>query len=200
MAGIFLSYAREDADTAKRIAAALESAGHSVWWDREIHAGERFSAEIDKALKSAELVVVLWSRGSIDSPWVQDEAAVGRDTGRLVPVLIEPVEPPLGFRQYHAVDLSSRRGRGRFQPIVEAIGARSGARRDSAPTPAPTRRFPRHAWMAAAALAIFAMLAVGAWRFWPRATSATAIVQVAPAPGVDQQSRDLAQAIALDLG
>lgn len=70
MASIFLSYAREDFARAKRVANALTSAGHSVWWDRELHAGERFSAEIDKTLKTSDFVVVLWSRHSIDSAWV----------------------------------------------------------------------------------------------------------------------------------
>ena len=95
MASIFLSYSREDAAKADRIAHALEAAGHQVWWDRRIGAGSRFSKEIDAALKSADLVVVLWSKASVDSAWVQDEAADGRDTGRLVPVLIDPVSPPL---------------------------------------------------------------------------------------------------------
>ena len=36
------------------------------------------------------MVVVLWSANAIESAWVRDEAAAGRDTGRLVP-LIEPL-------------------------------------------------------------------------------------------------------------
>ena len=77
MASIFLSYSREDAARADRIAHALEAAGHNVWWDRRIGAGSRFSKEIDAALKNADLVVVLWSRVSVESAWVQDEAADG---------------------------------------------------------------------------------------------------------------------------
>ena len=62
MAKIFLSYARDDAARAGRIANALENAGHDVWWDREIAAGSSFSNEIDTALNDAQLVVVLWSK------------------------------------------------------------------------------------------------------------------------------------------
>src|SRR4029453_14102144 len=119
MASLFLSYARDDVRRAERVAQALESAGHDVWWDREVHAGSRFSAEIDRALKAADLIIVLWSRSSIDSAWVHDEAAVGRDSGRLVPVMIEPTKPPLGFRQYQTVDLSVRSRSA--QPLLTAI-------------------------------------------------------------------------------
>ena len=52
MASLFLSYAREDAKTAQRIAGSLEAAGHRVWWDRHVHAGSRFSSEIDAATPS----------------------------------------------------------------------------------------------------------------------------------------------------
>ena len=106
MARIFLSYARTDVESAGRLAELVSSAGHDVWWDREIQGGSRFATEIDKALNQAEAVVVLWSNASVDSAWVQDEAAEGRDSGRLVPVLIDDVRPPLGFRQYQAIELT----------------------------------------------------------------------------------------------
>jgi len=107
---IFLSYARSDAACANRLADLLGRAGHQVWWDRELHGGSRFASEIDKALAEAEAVVVLWSEASIESAWVQDEAAEGRDSGRLVPVVIDNVRPPLGFRQYQSIELVDLRG------------------------------------------------------------------------------------------
>ena len=79
LARIFLSYARDDVEAAKQLAGCISAAGHDVWWDRHLHGGSRFAAEIDKALKDAEAVVVLWSPNSIESAWVQDEAAEGRD-------------------------------------------------------------------------------------------------------------------------
>ena len=105
MARIFLSYAREDVDSAKNLAEAVGRAGHEVWWDRHLHGGSRFSDEIDRALKDAEVVVVLWTEASIKSAWVQDEAAEGRDTERLVPVSLDGCRPPLGFRQFHTIGL-----------------------------------------------------------------------------------------------
>src|SRR6476469_6332954 len=103
VARVFLSYARADVDCARKLASVVGRAGHDVWWDRELHGGSRFTMEIDKALREAEAVIVLWSDASLESAWVQDEAAEGRDSNRLVPALIDAVRPPLGFRQYQAI-------------------------------------------------------------------------------------------------
>ncbi|HEX8841844.1 MAG TPA: TIR domain-containing protein, partial [Sphingomicrobium sp.] len=107
MGRVFLSYAREDVGTAKQLAMVIGSAGHTVWWDREIQGGSHFSAEIDRELKAADAVIVLWSEAAIKSPWVQDEAAEGRDSGRLVPIMIGAEKPPLGFRQFQSIDFSN---------------------------------------------------------------------------------------------
>ncbi|HXH00170.1 MAG TPA: TIR domain-containing protein [Sphingomicrobium sp.] len=122
MARIFLSYSRADANSAKAIAKALKVLGHEVWWDGLIPGGSRFASEIDAAIKRSDAVVVLWSRSSIESSWVQDEAALGRDTGRLVPVLIDQSEPPLGFRQFQAIDLKVWKGRGAASGLA-ALGS-----------------------------------------------------------------------------
>src|SRR5215218_769014 len=100
LAKVFLSYSREDAAAAKQLAESMARAGHQVWWDRQIQGGSRFATEIDRELKEADAVVVLWTRSSVESAWVQDEAAEGRDTGRLVPATLHEVRPPLGFRQF----------------------------------------------------------------------------------------------------
>ena len=94
MSRVFLSYAREDIDAARELAEQIAHAGHDVWWDRHLHGGSRFVAEIDKALKDAEAVVVLWTAASVESAWVQDEAAEGRDKGRLVPASLGSAKPP----------------------------------------------------------------------------------------------------------
>jgi len=123
VARIFLSYARADVDCAKKLADLIGRAGHDVWWDRELHGGSRFTAEIDKALRDAEAVIVLWSDASLESAWVQDEAAEGRDSGRLVPATIDAVRPPLGFRQYQAIDLTDLRNGEQPKQIEELLRA-----------------------------------------------------------------------------
>jgi adenylate cyclase len=145
VARVFLSYAREDATAAQRLAADVEGAGHVVWWDQHIQGGSRFASEIDRELKNADAVVVLWSRTSIDSPWVQDEAAEARDSGRLVPVTIGAGKPPLGFRQFQSVDFGEWDGNSEpaaFGALLNAIAQKSGdARAAAAPaTQAATGR------------------------------------------------------------
>ena len=128
MGRVFLSYARDDVASAKELAASISNAGHEVWWDRNLHGGSRFATEIDRALKDAEAVVVLWSQASVESAWVQDEAAEGRDSGRLVPVTLGSVKPPLGFRQFHTIELGSAIGdrRDAIGELLDAIARTSG--------------------------------------------------------------------------
>ena len=129
MATVFLSYDRDDAAKAQSFAAALEKAGHSVWWDRHIHGGAAYNDEIEAAVETASAVVVLWSERSIRSTWVRDEAAEGRDQNKLVPVLLDAVKPPMGFRQFQTIDLT-RSGRapstGSLQQILESIDRVAG--------------------------------------------------------------------------
>ncbi len=112
MAKVFLSYSREDASAAKQLAECIERAGHKVWWDRQIEGGSRFTAEIDRELKGADAVVVIWTKASVESAWVQDEAAEGRDNGRLVPIMLGTDKPPLGFRQFQSIDFGGWNGEG----------------------------------------------------------------------------------------
>jgi hypothetical protein len=113
MASVFLSYDRDDVARARQFARVLEQAGHQVWWDTQVRGGAQFSKVIEQALAAAEVVVVLWSKNSVESAWVRDEAGAGRDTARLVPVTIDGTGPPIGFRQFQAIDLSRWKGRGR---------------------------------------------------------------------------------------
>lgn len=189
MARVFLSYDRDDDSKARAIAEALEKAGHSVWWDSRIQGGAEFNKEIEQALADAEAVVVLWSKFAIESGWVRDEAAAGRDGGRLVPVRLDEAIPPLGFRQYQCIDLGSWSGRGRppLQDVLSAIERvmpegpdaqtakaspiRSGAAR--------VRRIPPPFAIAVAIVAI-AALSILAWQPW-RTKYHVPLVAVVPA-------------------
>jgi len=107
MADIFISYEHSDHARAQRVAEALEQHGWSVWWDRKLRAGDHFDKIIQQALDTARCVVVLWSKTSISSRWVKDEASEGAKRGILVPVLIDDIEIPLGFRQLHTARLTN---------------------------------------------------------------------------------------------
>lgn len=118
MADIFLSYAKEDRDHARSVATLLERQGWKVWWDRRIPAGRTWRDVLEEALLNMRCMVVLWSSHSIESDWVKEEAEEARAVKKLVPVLIEPVNPPVGFRTIQAADLTDWDGKS------ESLGAR----------------------------------------------------------------------------
>lgn len=105
MADIFLSYAREDRDCAELLAGALSRHGWAVWWDRDIDFGRSFSEVIESEIDQARCIIVLWSRSSVTSGWVQNEAAEAARRKLLVPVCIEDVRPPMGFRHLQTAEL-----------------------------------------------------------------------------------------------
>ena len=106
MADIFISYANEDRERAAQVATLLESEGWSVWWDRRIPAGRTWRKVLEDALLETRCMMVLWSKNSVSSQWVAEEAEEARRLEKtLIPVLIDPVEPPIGFRAIQAADL-----------------------------------------------------------------------------------------------
>lgn len=124
MTDVFISYASSDRERARTLASALAVRGWTVWWDRKIKAGQIFDEVIEHELETAKSIVVLWSRDSIASEWVKNEATVANQRGVLVPVLIDSVKVPLEFRRKQTADLigwdgnSSHSG---FQVLCEAL-------------------------------------------------------------------------------
>jgi hypothetical protein len=105
MSDIFISYAREDRPRAETLARVLEENGWSVWWDRSIPAGKSFPQVIQEEMAKARCVLVLWSAFSVAKEWVIEEALEAKKRGTLVPIQIDQVEPPWGFRLLQARDL-----------------------------------------------------------------------------------------------
>ncbi|HET9459789.1 MAG TPA: TIR domain-containing protein [Sphingomicrobium sp.] len=198
MASVFLSYDHDDVARAAPIASALEKAGHSVWWDRQIHGGAEYQSEIESAVQHADAVVVLWSGKSIKSAWVRDEAAEGRDQGKLVPVLLESVKPPMGFRQYQTIDLSDQKrasGAKDLAELLRAITKVSAAAPSTQLSPLPAASehgIDRRALLAGGAVAAVAVAGVGGWVLL-RPDSADASDSIAVLP-FENLSGDPAQA------
>lgn len=175
MADIFLSYAREDRDRARIIARLLESGGWTVFWDANIKASTEWRPVLESQLDMAGAVIVLWSRASVASSWVIEEAERGR--GKLISVRIDDVPVPLGFSHLHAVDLINWRGgqEAEVDTLIAAVAETlkaPPARRPVVPAP------PRRKWYVAAAIAV-CLGAVAAYPLMRRLT--------APAPIMNQE-------------
>ena len=204
MASVFLSYVHEDIERARALAGHFERAGHTVWWDRHIRGGRSFSDEIEAALAAADKVVVLWSERSIHSAWVRDEAAVGRDSGRLVPIMVDRSKPPLGFRQFQTIDLSSWKGRppaAKLEELLDAIADLSTPARDPATASRSTSRVrwaaPRPAFLGILVIAL--ALIIGGWWWSTRAAAHMPVVAIDSGSN-SPQSREAARQLAVRLG
>ncbi len=137
MADVFISYKREERAIAKALAEALTRKGYAVWWDVNLLSGDQFAKEIEAVLRKAKAAVVLWSKKSITSHWVLEEAELARQLGIIVPVLIEPVEPPFGFRNLNADSLIGWSGEADAPSVLSILAA---IEKKAGPPPAPPRQ------------------------------------------------------------
>lgn len=124
MRRLFVSYASQDKPRVAQLVAVLEDAGWDVWWDDQLEAGSRFAEDIRVQLSQASAVIVVWSATSIASDWVADEAEDAKTQDKLVPVVIDSVAPPLGFRRLHTVNLVGWRSSAqdsRIQDLLDSL-------------------------------------------------------------------------------
>jgi ATP-dependent Clp protease ATP-binding subunit ClpX len=106
-ADVFVSYKREERESVKKLARALESLKMDVWFDTKLQAGESFSEEINREIRRARSVVVCWSNASVESQWVRSEATIAHERGVLVPCFLEPCSPFAPFNLIHGEILSN---------------------------------------------------------------------------------------------
>lgn len=140
MPDIFLSYSHLDREAARNVAARLEADGFNAWWDQTLVAGDTWAEVTRTELKSARAVVVLWSRASWASRWVQAEAYAGYERRCLVCARIDDVsvEPPFNILQ--TVDLRTPDGLDRLAAGVRhALGGAAIAAKEPREAPAPRK-------------------------------------------------------------
>jgi tetratricopeptide (TPR) repeat protein len=206
MAKLFLSYAREDADKARQLTRLLELDGHTVWWDDSIKGGESFSREIEQALADADVVLVLWSFSSVQSSWVRDEAAFGRDAGKLLPICLDETPPPLGFRQVQSINFAGWTGRRKpdqFDRVGQAIAAAGNSGKLQGPEAAPRaparQSIPAFGRSSAVALGLLVVITVGGLTVWKTASKGPTLT-VAVVPSTESGDRKLNGSYAASIG
>jgi hypothetical protein len=124
MSDIFISYKREEQTVARKLADALEGEGWTVWWDPKLRVGERFNDVIEKALNEAKCAIVLWSKRSVESLYVKDEATHALNQNKLMPVKVEEVKLPFRFEELQTLSLCGWDGSkefSEFRRLVEDI-------------------------------------------------------------------------------
>jgi GH25 family lysozyme M1 (1,4-beta-N-acetylmuramidase) len=92
MARVFISYSRQDQTFARRLATDLTRMGADVWIDvDDIPTGMDWSNAIQEGLDTCDVMLLVVSPSSMDSPNVQDEWKYFKDQGKLLfPILWQP--------------------------------------------------------------------------------------------------------------
>ncbi len=124
MTDIFVSYCHKDEERVRPIVEELEKRGWSVFWDMHIPAAQTWHNYIGNALNTSRCVVVVWSRDSIISESVIEEAVIAKKRGVLVPLRLDDIELPLGFSLIQSPNISDWKNRSAhpvFQQLVAAI-------------------------------------------------------------------------------
>jgi serine/threonine-protein kinase len=168
VADVFVSYKAEDRERVRPLVDALAADGLSVWWDAHISAGGAWRDEIERELAGARCVLVVWSRRSVgpEGGFVRDEASRALKRGAYLPVLIDTVEPPLGFGELQGLPLIGWRG-DRADPRYAAVRDAVGAVVAGNPRPAfSVVRAPGgidRRWLIGGGAALAALAAGGGW-------------------------------------
>lgn len=87
---VFLSYSRKDEAIMRQVQDSLRGAGLSVWIDEGLEPGTvGWQEAIAEAIDQAQVMVVLLSPASTQSPWVKNEISFAQSRGkRICPVLV----------------------------------------------------------------------------------------------------------------
>jgi TIR domain-containing protein len=118
LSDIFISYARDDRPLAEALAKDLQERGFSVWWDTELVASDNFQDVILAALSRAKAAIVIWTKLSVFSNFVRDEARYALFHNKLIATKageLDVIDIPFGFQSQHTEDVLSR------ENIVRAI-------------------------------------------------------------------------------
>lgn len=129
MADVFISYKSERRLAAEYLAHIITDHGFTVWWDYGLLVGENFRDRIDREIRAAGAVVVLWCPMSVKSKWVKDEAYLAQELGKVVPAKVSEVPLPFGFNGLDTLNLAawdgSPRGDG-LARLIRAVEVRTG--------------------------------------------------------------------------
>jgi hypothetical protein len=138
---VFVSYAREDAGFALRLAGDLKEKGANVWLDQlDIRPGRQWDREVERALSMCNEMLVVLSPAAIDSNNVMDEVAFALDERKtVIPILHGECRLPFRLRRLQYIDLKSDYEQGLQQLLItlaqeEQIASAAAATGVAAPT------------------------------------------------------------------
>jgi TIR domain len=141
---VFISYAADTKPAAEELTRALEENGIHAWADfKDLHAGQRWQEEIERAADRARQFLVLVGPHSSATPWLELEwrtvlAKAWADSRKSVmPILFGTDEPPAFLRNW--VPLRVDRGSEPAQWTLRVLEALRSSRDRSAESSANRR-------------------------------------------------------------
>jgi len=137
---VFMSYSRRDSRFVSRLVDFLRENGHDVWLDSsDIRGSEEWRQSVVKAIRSADVVVLVISPRSMESADVQREVTLAaEEERRIVPVAFERAELTGGIQYELAgvhhisfVEMSFQDAATRLLEAIEPVGDSVAPRRSS---------------------------------------------------------------------
>lgn len=134
---LFFSYSGGDPDndpTIERIDTALTDAGFKLFKDeRDILPGQDWAVRLQESLRDCVCGVVLWTRKSAASEWVNKEAVILNKLDKYVPIELETGTMPDKLRHIQAAKLPAwdgDTGHAEWRKLIAALYGRRAAHRD----------------------------------------------------------------------
>lgn len=125
---IFMSYSSKDESVADRIFSNFRSTGANVWFDKwALHPGDSLAKQVDSAVSSSDVLIVLLSPHSVQSTWISQELNAGLSTDLrnrailLVPVIIADCEIPSRLASLPTIDLRHDFEQGVHRLLSQAV-------------------------------------------------------------------------------
>lgn len=126
---VFISYSKKDSDIANEIYTHLKNENVTCFMaEKDIAIGKIWDDEIDKALSSSKVVLLIITPNSIDSKWIMLESGAALALKRtIIPafiyVSIEILPDPI--KKYQGIDINTTDGRNRlYNEIQKALSTR----------------------------------------------------------------------------
>ena len=87
---VFVSYSTKDLSLVRQVNRILADASIQVFVaEHSVMPGDSLAGKIGAAIESCDLFVLLWSKDSVQSPWVQQEVCIALGKKRtILPILL----------------------------------------------------------------------------------------------------------------
>jgi len=204
---VFLSYAKQDAEAARRICDALRAAGVEVWFDQsELRGGDAWDQKIRRQIRECALFIPLISantqsrsEGYFRREWklgVERTHDMADHVAFLVPVVLDgttdrDAHVPERFREVQWTNLQGGETTVEFcdrvRGLVSGNAPEPAAQQTFSPAPpaaAGQRRPSKRGWLIPVAACLLAAAAAAYWAPWKKAnpSPAASIAEAQPVP------------------